>query len=48
MSIQYITKYNGAEGVRHLQGCYTDHDGVTSLYRMLSKGSKVTSVPTEL
>ena len=42
------TKYNGAEGVRHLQGCYTDHDGVTSLYRMLSKGSKVTSVPTEL
>ena len=42
------TKYNGNEGNRHLQGCYTDHDGVTSLYRMLSKGNKVTSVPTEL
>jgi len=42
------TKYNGNEGSRYLQGCYTDHDGVTSLYRMLSNGSKATRVPTEL
>lgn len=41
------TAYNGAQGHRHLQGCYTDHDGVTSLYRMLANGSQITAVPSE-
>jgi len=41
------TAYNGKQGHRHLQGCYTDHDGVTSLYRMLATGSQITAVPSE-
>ena len=41
------TAFDGDTGRRHLQGCYTDHDGVTSLYRMLANGSQITAVPTE-
>ena len=41
------TAFNGQQGHRHLQGCYTDHDGVTSLYRMLARGSQLTAVPSE-
>lgn len=41
------TAFDGSEGRRHLQGCYTDHDGVTSLYRMLANGSMLTAVPCE-
>ena len=38
------TAFKGSEGRRHLQGCYTDHDGVTSLYRMLARDGKTTSI----
>lgn len=38
------TAFDGHEGRRHLQGCYTDHDGVSSLYRMLARGDKITRV----
>ena len=41
------TAFNSQQGDRHLQGCYTDHDGVTSLYRMLARGSQLTAVPSE-
>ena len=41
------TAFNGKQGHRHLQGCYTDHDGVTSLYRMLANGSQITHVTSE-
>ena len=41
------TALDSNKGQRHLQGCYTDHDGVTSLYRMLANGSQLTSVPSE-
>ena len=41
------TGFNGKQGHRHLQGCYTDHDGATSLYRMLANGSQLTAVPSE-
>ena len=41
------TAYNGKQGRRHLQGCYIDHDGVTSLYRMLANGSQITAVASE-
>jgi len=41
------TAFDGTKGHRHLQGCYTDHDGVTSLYRMLANGSQVTAVASE-
>ena len=41
------TAFDSNKGQRHLQGCYTDHDGVTSLYRMLANGSQLTSVPSE-
>ena len=41
------TSFNGKQGHRHLQGCYTDHDGVTSLYRMLANGSQITAVASE-
>lgn len=41
------TAFDGKLGRRHLQGCYTDHDGATSLYRLLANGSKVTSVLSE-
>lgn len=42
------TAFDGNTGRRHLQGCYTDHDGVTSLYRMLAKGSQITAVPRDV
>ena len=29
------TVYDAGDGQRHLQGCYIDHDGPDSLYRML-------------
>lgn len=41
------TAFNGALGHRHLQGCYIDHDGPASLFRMLAKGRNVTSVIRE-
>ena len=41
------TAFDSNKGQRHLQGCYTDHDGVTSLYRMLANGSQLTSVSSE-
>lgn len=41
------TAFNGKQGHRHLQGCYTDHDGATSLYRMLANGSRLTTVTSE-
>lgn len=41
------TAFNGAQGHRHLQGCYIDHDGPASLFRMLAKGRNVTSVIRE-
>jgi len=41
------TAFNGAQGHRHLQGCYIDHDGPTSLYRMLIRDGKTTSVQRE-
>lgn len=42
------TAFDGHEGHRHLQGCYTDHDGVSSLYRMLARGSQVTRVQRDV
>lgn len=41
------TAFNGAQGHRHLQGCYIDHDGPASLFRMLAKGRNVTCVIRE-
>ncbi|WP_051279331.1 TauD/TfdA family dioxygenase [Hellea balneolensis] len=41
------TAFNGAQGHRHLQGCYIDHDGPASLFRMLANGRNVTSVIRE-
>jgi len=41
------TAFDSTKGYRHLQGCYTDHDGVTSLYRMLANGCQLTAVPSE-
>ena len=41
------TAFNGTQGHRHLQGCYIDHDGATSLYRMLANGSQLTAVASE-
>jgi len=41
------TAFNGDQGHRHLQGCYTDHDGVTSLYRMLARDGKTVAVTRE-
>lgn len=41
------TGFDGKDGARHLQGCYTDHDGVSSLYRMLANGGTLTAVPSE-
>ena len=31
------TRFNPAEGLRHLQGCYIDIDGPRSLYRVLRR-----------
>ena len=41
------TAFNGKHGHRHLQGCYTDHDGVCSLYKLLANGSQSVSVMRE-
>ncbi len=41
------TAFNGTQGHRWLQGCYTDHDGVTSLYRMIASGQNISAVPSE-
>ncbi len=41
------TAFNGKQGHRHLQGCYIDHDGVSSLYRLLALGDKNTYVARE-
>jgi len=41
------TAFNGQQGHRHLQGCYIDHDGPSSLYRMLSRDGKTTKVLRE-
>ena len=42
------TAFNGNQGHRHLQGCYIDHDGPASLYRMLVRDGKTTSVKREV
>jgi gamma-butyrobetaine dioxygenase len=41
------TAFNGKQGHRHLQGCYIDHDGPSSLYRMLARDGKTTKVVRE-
>ncbi len=41
------TGFDGNSGHRHLQGCYTDHDGVTSLYRQLVNDGKSVAVSRE-
>ena len=41
------TGFDGGSGTRHLQGCYTDHDGVTSLYRQLINDGKTVQVARE-
>ena len=41
------TAFNGKQGHRHLQGCYIDHDGPSSLYRMLSRDGVTTKVLRE-
>ena len=41
------TAFNGQQGHRHLQGCYIDHDGPSSLYRMLSRDGVTTKVLRE-
>jgi len=47
LDIKTLDVFYAARGHRHLQGCYTDHDGATSLYRMLANGSQLTAVPSE-
>ena len=41
------TAFNGKQGHRHLQGCYIDHDGPSSLYRMLARDGTTTKVVRE-
>ena len=41
------TAFNGKQGHRHLQGCYIDQDGPSSLYRMLARDGKTTKVIRE-
>lgn len=41
------TAFDGKQGYRHLQGCYIDHDGPDSLYRMLMNDGVTTSVKRE-
>ncbi|NNC35854.1 MAG: gamma-butyrobetaine,2-oxoglutarate dioxygenase [Hyphomonadaceae bacterium] len=41
------TAFDGKQGHRLLQGCYTDHDGVCSLYKLLANGRDLTSVARE-
>lgn len=38
------TAFNASEGDRILNGCYIDHDGPDSLYRVLARDNKVTHV----
>lgn len=42
------TAFNGAQGHRHLQGCYIDHDGPASLYRMLARDGQTSAVGREI
>ena len=42
------TAFDGKQGYRHLQGCYIDHDGPDSLYRMLMNDGVTTSVKREV
>jgi gamma-butyrobetaine dioxygenase len=42
------TTFDSAAGFRHLQGCYIDHDGPESLYRMLAQGVNSTAVGREV
>lgn len=37
-----------SDGARWLQGCYIDHDGPESLYRLLARGSKAVEVGREV
>jgi len=41
------TAFNGKQGHRHLQGCYIDHDGPASLYRLLIRDGVTTCVKRE-
>ena len=41
------TGFDGNQGERWLQGCYTDHDGVGSLYKLLANGSQAVAVMRE-
>lgn len=41
------TAFDGKQGHRLLQGCYTDHDGVCSLYKLLANGSQSVAVMRE-
>ncbi len=41
------TPFDGKQGHRHLQGCYIDHDGPASLYRMLIRDGKTVAVKRE-
>lgn len=41
------TAFDGKQGHRLLQGCYTDHDGVGSLYKILANGGDAVAVMTE-
>lgn len=42
------TAFDSAGGFRHLQGCYIDHDGPESLYRVLARGGLATEVGREV
>ncbi len=42
------TAFDAQEGHRHLQGCYIDHDGPASLYRMLVRDGRTLSVKREI
>jgi len=41
------TAFDGDQGERWLQGCYTDHDGAGSLYKLLANGSQAVAVMRE-
>lgn len=42
------TGFEESGGFRHLQGCYIDHDGPESLFRMLAAGHPATEVGREV
>ena len=42
------TAFNSSEGGRTLNGCYIDHDGLDSLYRVLARDNKATHVGRDL